>query len=149
MAGHIHKLTFVLSFLLAACASTSSLDSEESVQQVIAAEIAFSDYSAKHGFSAAFDKFLADEAVIFPPGTAPIEDRAAIVEYQKAAEGMLITWKPSDAQATHDMGYTWGKYEIRPEGQPDADVLASGNYVTIWVRDAQGEWKAVLDIGNQ
>jgi ketosteroid isomerase-like protein len=46
------------------------------------------------------------------------------------------------------MGYTWGHYEgsaLNPDGQRST---TTGRYMTIWRKQANGEWKVVLDASN-
>ena len=47
-----------------------------------------------------------------------------------------------------DVGYTRGSYVFRANGPDGKPQISYGKYVTIWRKQADGEWKFVLDIGN-
>ena len=47
-----------------------------------------------------------------------------------------------------DLGYTFGSNEISLNDAKGARVTTEGEYVTIWRKQADGSWKAVVDIGN-
>jgi ketosteroid isomerase-like protein len=46
-----------------------------------------------------------------------------------------------------ELGYTYGIYEVRSRG--GIKTIGEGTYVTIWKKDRQGNWKFVLDAGNE
>jgi ketosteroid isomerase-like protein len=60
----------------------------------------------------------------------------------------LLSWEPvfADVSRAGDLGYTTGPWEFRPNG-PDDQPVAFGQYFTIWKKQADGTWKAVLDRG--
>jgi ketosteroid isomerase-like protein len=51
--------------------------------------------------------------------------------------------------ASGDIGYTLGHWETVLTTAVGDSVLGRGSYVTIWRRQADGTWKATVDIGNQ
>jgi ketosteroid isomerase-like protein len=61
-----------------------------------------------------------------------------------------LTWQPTraDVSRSGDLGYTVGSFERKssdPQGNP---AVRRGKYVTIWKKQADGNWKVVVDIGN-
>lgn len=75
---------------------------------------------------------------------------------RKAMEGVFtgpdstLRWQPTRAEILIPgaVGYTTGRYQRRrksPEGQP---LLQEGAYVSVWRKQADGEWKIVLDTGQ-
>jgi ketosteroid isomerase-like protein len=63
-----------------------------------------------------------------------------------------LVWHPVRAvvAASGDLGYTIGRWESRvlgADGKWAAD--GTGNYVTVWRRQDDGNWKVAVDIGNQ
>lgn len=60
-----------------------------------------------------------------------------------------LTWDPERGElaASGDLGFTVGRFESRPPEAAGADVASTGQYVTIWRKDASGAWKVLLDIG--
>jgi ketosteroid isomerase-like protein len=61
-----------------------------------------------------------------------------------------LSWEPEFAEISlaGDLGYTIGRYESWAVAQSGDTLTSTGRYVTIWRKDAEGEWKAVLDIGS-
>lgn len=111
------------------------------VDEVIAAERAFSAASVERGTRQAFLDFFADDAVSFAP--TPIVGRHVIRE---GPELPPLQWWPAVAEvsAAGDMGYTTGPYRsVGPDG-----VTRWGHYHSVWGRQAGGTWKVLLDLGG-
>jgi ketosteroid isomerase-like protein len=67
---------------------------------------------------------------------------------EQPAQLGLLTWEPvfADVSRAGDFGYTTGPWEFRKNG-PDDKEVAHGNFITVWKKQADGAWKAVVDIG--
>lgn len=132
-----------LSFAAAALPQSRN-SRRENLRAVAAVELAFSQAAATKGTREAFLEFLADDAVIFQPG--PVNGK----EFWRGREPRkgLLSWHPAyvDVSAAGDLGYTTGPFEFRPNGPADNPV-AFGQYFTIWKKQKDGSWKAVLDRG--
>src|SRR5436853_2293562 len=107
-------------------------------------EHAFAKAAATKGTRDAFLEFLADDGVIFQPG--PVNGKKFWSERQPRKG--LLSWEPifADVSRAGDLGYTTGPWEFRPNG-PDDQPVAFGQYFTIWKKQCDGSWKAVLDRG--
>lgn len=120
-------------------------ESDANPMSLVAIEQEFAKMSVEKGIKASFTEFLADDSIIFPRGE-PINGKQF---YLKAKEnGGLLTWYPVFAQvsAAGDLGYSTGPYEYRDNPKAEiADIY--GTFLTIWKRQADGSWKAVLDRG--
>jgi len=107
--------------------------------------------SASRGVPAAFVAFMDDDAVILPPGLAPIRGRDAIAAYyEKTPPGTVLEWKPLAAEVSRgeDLGYTYGTYELRGTDTQGKPVTRSGKYVSVWRKQPDDSWKWTLDMGN-
>jgi ketosteroid isomerase-like protein len=117
---------------------------EQNLRALVSAETAFAQAAATKGTRDAFLEFLADDGVVFQP--APVNGK----EFWRQREPRkgLLSWHPTyaDVSAAGDLGYTTGPYEFRPGGPNDRPV-AFGQYFTIWKRQSNGDWRAVLDRG--
>jgi hypothetical protein len=62
----------------------------------------------------------------------------------------LLTWEPQRAEVARsgELGWTWGTYEVRPEGDLEAEPLAYGKYVNVWRTQPDRTWKVIVDTGN-
>lgn len=128
---------FILSLVLSAAA-------QNDLQKLVDTEKAFAEYAAERSTKQAFLEFLADDGIVFNP------DRQNGKEVWRARteNGSLLSWYPvvADISSSGLIGYTTGPWEYRPKGKADAPA-AFGQYSTVWQKQQNGEFKAVLDIG--
>lgn len=111
---------------------------------LVQAEHDFAKAAATKGTRDAFLEFLADDGILFQP--APVNGKKLWSERQPRKG--LLSWEPvfADVSRFGDLGYTTGPWEFRPNG-PDDQPVAFGQYFTIWKKQGDGSWKAVLDRG--
>ena len=111
-------------------------------------EAKFAQATARGGGSA-FASWFAEDAVTLSNGKAPVIGHAAIAEQATwSPKNYQLTWTPTRGLLAGEMGYTWGHYEgsaINADGQRST---TTGRYMTIWKKQANGEWKVVLDASN-
>lgn len=113
-------------------------------------EARFARDVARRG-GAGFAAWFADDGVMLGNGKPAVVGREAIA---KAAawtpQEYQLTWTPTDAMMgpSGDMGYTWGHYEGRGKDANGNPVTTSGRYITVWRRQADGQWKVALDAGS-
>ncbi|MGE5395721.1 MAG: YybH family protein [Candidatus Saccharibacteria bacterium] len=112
------------------------------------ADLAFSDYSAKHGIQKAFIEFAHDSVVVLKPGRMPIEGLQSLVDSYKGRSdsNRMLTWKPTKALIAQsgELGYTYGIWTFVA-----ANDTSKGTYLTIWKKNNKGEWKYIADTGNE
>jgi ketosteroid isomerase-like protein len=111
----------------------------------------FSEFSVNHGAAEAFNKYLQDEAFQLPAGRLPIRGRENI--YNSMLEGnqeYILSWEPQDAEvaASGDMGWSWGIYTITFQTEK-GETSRQGKYLNVWKKDAEGNWRVLIDMGNQ
>lgn len=146
---------FCVVCLLSACVFSgnreqmrSNVQHEEALDEMVAADRAFSDSSAKLGMKKAFLEFMADDAVLLRPGYLPIVE-GDVVKFLTSQEdtSFVMTWTPKGGQLSksNDLGYTYGVYEIKLKA---TDSVLNGTYISIWQKKENGKWKFVLDTGN-
>ncbi len=117
---------------------------QSSVEKVVDAEHDFARMAADNGTKAAFLAFMTDEAVVFNP--AKVNAKSSWSSRKESPA--LLLWDPNYADISSDgaIGYTTGNWEYRPKGKADAPV-AFGDFVTVWTRQANGDYKWVIDMG--
>ncbi|HYT48831.1 MAG TPA: nuclear transport factor 2 family protein [Pyrinomonadaceae bacterium] len=113
-------------------------------RELVQMEYDFARAAVTKGTRDAFLEFLADDGIIFQPG--PVNGKKFWTERQPRKG--LLSWEPvfADVSRAGDLGYTTGPWEFRPNG-PDDKPVAFGQYFTIWKKQGDGSWKAVLDRG--
>lgn len=100
------------------------------------------------GGGATFAQWFADDAVALNNGKPPVQGRGNIAASAtwKAADYQL-TWLPQGASMgpSNDMGYTWGSYEGRARDGNGQIATTGGRYITVWRKQADGQWKIALE----
>lgn len=97
--------------------------------------------------------YYAEDASMLTPNAPIATGREAI---RKAWSEMLalpslaLSWQTVKVEVARsgDLAYTYGSYEMSvndPKGKPVKDL---GKYATVWKKQADGSWKAVVDIFN-
>ena len=119
-----------------------------SVEELMKADLEFSERSAEIGMQRAFLEYADDSAVLLR--AIPIIGKHAMEESFRdfSDEGFILTWKPisGDISSSGDLGYTYGNYTMTLKADSSN---RNGNYVSIWKKQAGGSWKFVLDTGNE
>jgi ketosteroid isomerase-like protein len=113
-------------------------------------EARFAKDVAQRG-GAAFADWFAEDGVELSNGEAPVVGKVAIVKSANwSAKDYQLTWTPTDAAMgpSGDMGYTWGHFEGHSKDANGNPVTTSGRYMSIWRKQADGNWKVVLDAGS-
>lgn len=141
----------VVGLLCVGCATTRLPNRAAAERErLLAVDAAFSRASEKDGIQKAFLAFAAEDATIMPIGGVIVTGKAKIAENLASFPPGEFEWKATGAEvaASGDLGYTWGKYEF---GMKDVDGkidMHHGKYVTVWRKQADGQWEFVMNIGN-
>jgi ketosteroid isomerase-like protein len=117
-------------------------------QVLIDADIAFSDYSVKHGIHMAFVEFADDSLVLLHDNEMPIVGKQSLIRsYEgKNDSGVVLTWNPAKAiiAESGELGYTYGFWKLVSKQD-----TSEGTYMTVWMKDRNDRWKYIADTGNQ
>lgn len=100
------------------------------------------------GDAAAVAAVYAEDAVVLPPGSEPVEGRAAIQAFWQAAmdadPGVTTDIETVEADVMGDVAIERGTYV---DTGPDGGHRDHGKFLAIWTR-VDGEWKILRDIFN-
>jgi len=119
--------------------------------ELLAADRAFAARADAAGGGTAFVEFAHEDARMFPFGGPTVKGSAAIAEEVDTwGEDLVIAWTPEEAvaAASGDFGYTWGYADITDVDAAGAERRSRSKYVTVWMKDGEGAWKWIADIGN-
>jgi ketosteroid isomerase-like protein len=137
----------LIAFLLIHCSENKPLPIADP-KVLMDADIAFSDYSVHNGYQKAFVEFAHDSVVLLKPNRMPIVGKQSLIESYSGRNdsNMVLTWKPAKALIAQsgELGYTYGLWTIVA-----LNDTAHGTYLTIWKKNATGEWKFIADTGNE
>lgn len=116
----------------------------QNVQEVIKAERSFAAYARDYNTRDAFLKFMDSAGLVFNNGVPvnAIKDWSA-----RRANTAKLLWEPAFAgiSASGDIGFTSGPWQYKKAMQDSA--LATGVFTSIWRKNANGEWKNIVDLG--
>ena len=126
----------------------SKEDKQVLIEEVRAAEIAFSDHAAEFGVQDAFYTFAASDGVINRKDKI-IQGPEAIGEYysDESWEKSTLQWAPTfvDVSASGDLGYTYGEAIFTRPDSTGTMIESKGIFHTVWKRQPDGTWKFVWD----
>jgi ketosteroid isomerase-like protein len=95
---------------------------------------------------AAWGEF-ADEAAHSGSLSGKAEIAAAFTRVY-AQPGFKLRWHPDFARVFGDVGVTSGPYQRQMRGGSGQEESETGRYVTVWHRQADGNWRFVWDGGT-
>jgi ketosteroid isomerase-like protein len=143
------SLKMLLAVILSALASVVFAQKDERQTQLnslVQAERDFARTASARGMKEAFLAFAADDGLIFRRTAVNAKETWS---HTPAATG-LLSWQPifADVSRAGDLGYTTGPYEFR-ENATDEKPAGQGQYMTIWKKQPDGNWKFVIDFGTR
>jgi ketosteroid isomerase-like protein len=112
----------------------------------------FAKQSVEKGSNESFLAYIDKDCVILRPNRMPVLGMEKITEmFSTPDTSFTLNWEPlyADVAASGDLGYTYGIFTIEMDSPEGTTVTKEGTYVTIWKKDEKGNWKFVLDTGNQ
>jgi ketosteroid isomerase-like protein len=155
MKTHL-KLTMLtaccVALLLPACTQQQPDTRAADEAAIRAVDVAFSKAVEAKQLDAAV-AFYADDAVAMfsnnPMLTNKQSIRKSFTEFL-AMPGLAMKWQVTKVEAARsgDFGYTVGTYEMTMNDSKGKPITDHGKYATVYKKQADGSWKAVVDISN-
>jgi ketosteroid isomerase-like protein len=138
-------IALTLALNLIACAPSTNVEQERSTLLQLDRE-----WSQTTKDVDKFMSYFAPDASAYAPGMPVASGVAKIRESvapMMSLPGFSLTWTPVSAEvsASGDIGYTTGTSEMTMPGMPAPE---KGKYVSIWKKQADGQWKVKEDIFN-
>jgi ketosteroid isomerase-like protein len=142
----------VVAVLLGGCGQRNRVDVDEELTQLLETDRDFAAASLEHGAAEAFRMYLHENATLFSAGARPTAGRESIYQRMKSSDGKYeLAWTPRTGEVARsgDMGWTWGVYTVTAKNADGEEEKSYGKYVNVWRKDAAGDWKVIVDIGNE
>jgi ketosteroid isomerase-like protein len=97
--------------------------------------------------------YWSDDAVVLAPGQPAVKGKEALkkmVTDSKNIPGFSISWRSSDIEFSPDgkMAYMYGENLMAMNDSSGKQLNIPGRAYTIWRKEADGNWKCVVDIWN-
>lgn len=139
--------------MLTACNNKPAVDMAKEQQSLMAADQAFCSTEMQQGMRKAMEKFYDDEVVGISPNSPVSVGKAAILKEisdMKMDSSNGLRWKAEKCvvSASGDLGYCWGRYDYKGKNKEGVDTTWYGAYCTVYKKEADGSWKAVVDQNN-
>ena len=113
------------------------------LEKLVETENLFAKTAALNGQNAAFIEFLANDGIIFRPDAKNGKEF-----FRNSPESSdFLSWQTvfADISANNAIGYTTGDWQFSTK--KGENPSAFGQFVSIWQKQQNGEFKVVLDIG--
>lgn len=113
-------------------------------RKIYATERAFKKMVAEKGINAGLIEYLAPDGVMFFPEAANARERWKMLPTSPAT----LIWNPVwiDVSSNGALAYSIGNSLYRENGKDDP-IAFYGHYISIWSRQMNGDYRAVLDAG--
>ena len=150
MKNHLLVLLFACFLAFTSCIESRKEKLPATSAEIIKVDQDFSAMSVKEGMKKAFLAFAHDSVVMLRDNGKPIVGKGALEShYQNFMDSTFtLTWEPTfaDISMSGELGYSYGIFTLTPKDK--IQKPEQGTYCTIWKKDANGNWKFVLDTGN-
>lgn len=112
------------------------------------AETAFAAKSVAEGMSPAFLEYFAPDGVNFTPHPGNTRESLQARPAPPARPPITLDWWPvfGDVSRAGDLGYSTGPYQLT-DSRENNKVVGTGNYFSVWKRQADGSWRVAVDYG--
>ncbi len=141
--------TFLISVIIISASCNHKKQIDES-KILLDTDRFYSALSAEKGMNASFLAMFDWAGVILRANQMPVEGYNAIkvLLLSESDSTFTLTWDPlfSKTAASGDLGYTYGTYKVT--SKTTDSITGVGKYATIWQKQGDGKWKAILDTGN-
>ena len=148
---------WLLSAIAAGCAPSpqqhAAVDVKAEQAKLMEASRRWSALAAAGKDVQAVANYWAEDAVLMQEGMPTMRGRQAarkFVEDAFSLPGFKISWEPIEAHvsASGDMGYIIERSQVTEPGAGGKPVTHDMRAVTIWRKDANGEWRNAVDMSN-
>lgn len=113
-------------------------------------ERAFAAATKHLGVRNGFLTFFADDAITLRPTPGPYKNLLHQRPEPPQPLPSHLLWTPTEGDVARagDLGWLTGPSAVR-ENKPGGQVVYTGQYLSIWKKQADGTWKVLLDVGVQ
>jgi ketosteroid isomerase-like protein len=135
--------------LMVACINKKPLQAIDPEAQLLKADRAFSKMSEEEGVKNAFIKYIDSDGILLRPNQYPIIGADAVdFISQNEDSTFIMTWEPKGCTVAQsgELGYTYGVYTIKLKRN---NRIFQGTYVSVWKKQPDGQWRFVVDSGNE
>ena len=131
---------------------TTAEDHSSEVAAIMKADSAW-DKASEAKSAEGWLSYYSDDAVMMPPGETVCKDKASretSIKNMFAVPGMSLRFQTTKVEIAKsgDMGYAVGVYQYSMKDPKGKDYHETGKYCETWKKQADGNWKCIVDIWN-
>jgi len=140
--------TLVMMVILNGC--DRQIDNAAAKAELLQVAQQFNKENSEIGYIEGYNKYMAENGLILPPGEQPVMGREKYYAQMKAEgleghlEGEILG---ADVSAAGDMGWTWGRWIFTVQDSSGKPVVSYGKYLCTWAK-INGQWKMTSNIWN-
>ncbi|HUF12990.1 MAG TPA: DUF4440 domain-containing protein [Longimicrobiales bacterium] len=139
---------------LAACAADEpAVDIEAEKAALLELDAEWSRLASEGADVDAIVSYWSDDAIVVPPDQPAVRGREALREMVASSAhipGWSISWESDEPHVSPDGRMAWmtGRNRMTMQGADGDLITMHGRGVTVWEKNAAGEWKCVFDVWN-
>jgi ketosteroid isomerase-like protein len=132
-------------FFIASVIIAVSPKAQQALLEMVNTERNFAKTSVEKNAKEAFLSYLSDSGLVIQKGKV-VNGKQAWAD--RKIDSSELSWFPdfADIAASGDFGYTTGPWQYK-NAKMDKKPVASGHFNTVWKKQSDGSWKAVIDLG--
>ena len=132
--------------------SSGSGDRDAAIAAIKSADSSWDQASARKS-AADWLAFYADDAIMMPPGENVCKDKASretSIKKMFGIPGVSLRFQDTKVEvaSSADLGYAAGVYQWVSKDSTDKDYHETGKFCETWKKQADGNWKCIVDIWN-
>ena len=147
------SLLILVVFVIAVGCNQSNVDLKAEEAAIMKTDSTWSAIAKESKDVEKIVSYWSDDAVVLAPGQPAVTGKEALrkfIEDSRQIPGFSITWKSSDVHFSPDgkMAYMSGENLMTMDDSTGKKMTIPGRGYTIWRKEADGNWKCVVDIWN-
>jgi uncharacterized protein (TIGR02246 family) len=146
-------LAVAAAVLASSCTTSTTFDASAEATALLARDAEWATTASEGKDVEKAVSYWSDDAVVIPPGQPAIEGKAAIRSFVTDSfktPGFKVHWVSRDVKFSPDgkLAYMRAENQMTVPGPDGKPLSLSGRAVTVWRRDADGQWRCVVDTWN-
>ena len=149
----MRKVYYLIGAIMVSLLATNcqkQIDIEAAKTELLQVAEQFNKENSENGYIEGYNKYMAEEALILPPGAQPVLGREKYYA-QMMSEGLVGQLEGetlgAEVSASGDMGWTWGRWIFTVQDSSGNPVVSYGKYLCTWAK-IDGQWKMTSNIWN-